>query len=520
MLRPQLCLPGSDCGPSWALSPDGRAGRAHLVGIGGTGMRSLAEVLLGWGWRVSGSDSSRESLQFPTQAGVRLYQGHAAAHLTPETELVIHSDAVPADNPELVRAGELGLPVQSYFQTLGQMMLQRQGIAVAGTHGKSTTTAMLALLLVEAGHDPTVVFGAAPVGKQGGGRAGFGRLMVVEACEYRANFLHLAPQQAVILGIEPDHFDCYGSPGQLHEAFARFARRVPSRGLLLTRYDCPVSRRVAAKAGCRTESFGFQAAADWAALDLDSHTAGRTPHAPREGLRHAERDEYNSVSPGGHAGWDFSGQRGRYAFDLVHKGKKLARVRLGVPGKHNVANALAAAALAWENGVRPEAIARGLESFAGLRRRLEWRGCWHGVTVLDDYAHHPTEVSATLRAVRQMYPGRRVWCVFQPHQASRTAHLLDELAASLENADRVLVAEIFRAREPSPRPGEVTAADLARRIRLPEGEVPGIHDSDLIFRHLETRLAPGDVLITMGAGDIGKLSNAFVDRLRQDRAAG
>jgi UDP-N-acetylmuramate--alanine ligase len=193
---------------------------------------------------------------------------------------------------------------------------------------------------------------------------------------------------------------------------------------------------------------------------------------------------------------------------------------LRVQGAHNVANALAAAALAWENGVGPELIVRGLERFAGLRRRLEWRGCWRGVTLLDDYAHHPTEVSATLRAVREMYPGRRVWCVFQPHQASRTAHLLDELAASLQNADRVFVAEIFRAREPSPRPGEVTAADLAQRIRLPESEVPDAHDTELIFRLLETRLAPGDVLITMGAGDIWKLSNAFVDRFRQDRAAG
>jgi UDP-N-acetylmuramate--alanine ligase len=393
---------------------------------------------------------------------------------------------------------------------------------------------MLASLLIEASYDPTVVLGAAPLGKQGGGRAGRGRLLVVEACEYRANFLHLAPQQAAILGIEPDHFDCYPSPDQLHEAFARFARRLPSRGLLLTPHDCRVSRKTAAQAGCRTATFGFQAAADWAALNLDGHTAGRTPHALREGVRHAERDEYDScetylfsdpcgcssVSPGGHARVAFDGQRGQYAFDLVHLGRKLARVRLRVQGAHNVANALAAAALAWENGVGPELIVRGLERFAGLRRRLEWRGCWRGVTLLDDYAHHPTEVSATLRAVREMYPGRRVWCVFQPHQASRTAHLLDELAASLQNADRVFVAEIFRAREPSPRPGEVTAADLAQRIRLPESEVPDAHDTELIFRLLETRLAPGDVLITMGAGDIWKLSNAFVDRFRQDRAAG
>ncbi len=483
MLRPHLGLPGSHSGRSWSLSQNGQPGRAHLVGIGGAGMRSLAEVLLGWGWRISGSDLSPESVRFPAKAGVRLHQGHAAAHLTPGTDLVIHSDAVPADNPELVRAGEMDLPVQTYFQTLGKLMLDRRGIAIAGTHGKSTTTAMLASILIEAGHDPTVVFGAAPLGKQGGGRPGRGPLLVVEACEYRANFLHLSPQQAVILGIEPDHFDCYRSPGRLHEAFARFARRVPNHGLLLTRHDCPVSRKTMARVGCRTATFGFHAAADWAALDLDSRL-------------------------------------GRYAFDLVHGGRKLARVRLRVHGKHNVANALAAAALAWENGVGLEPVVRGLESFAGLRRRLQWLGCWQGVTLLDDYAHHPTEVSATLRAVREMYPGRRVWCVFQPHQASRTAHLLDELAASLQNADGVFVAEIFRAREPSPRPGEVTAADLARRIRLPESEVAGVHDTDLIFRLLGTRLVPGDVLITMGAGDIGKLSNAFINRLRQDRAAG
>jgi UDP-N-acetylmuramate--alanine ligase len=414
--------------------------------------------------------------------------------------------------------------VQSYFQTLGKLMLDRRGIAVAGTHGKSTTTAMLASLLVAAGHDPTVVFGAAALGEQSGGRAGRGPLLVVEACEYRANFLHLSPQQAVILAVEPDHFDCYGSPGQLHDAFRRFARRIPEGGLLVTHHDCRVLEECLGRAdvipkaagndtspkrkqgaqpgpslalrasmdrlagptgqlGCRRETFGFQAAADWAALNLDS-------------------------------------QRGRYAFDLVRQGRKLVRVRLRVPGKHNVANALAAAALAWENGVGLEPMVWGLETFAGLRRRLERLGCWRGVTLLDDYAHHPTEISATLRAVREMYPGRRIWCVFQPHQASRTAHLLDELAASLQNADRVFVAEIFRAREPAHQPGEVTAADLARRIRLSESEVPRVHGTDLIFRLLGTRLAPGDVLITMGAGDIGKLNHAFVDRLRQDRAAG
>jgi UDP-N-acetylmuramate--alanine ligase len=365
---------------------------------------------------------------------------------------------------------------------LGRLMGERRGLAVAGTHGKSTTTAMLASLLVQAGLDPTVVYGASPLGQSTGGRAGYGPWMAAEACEYRANFLHLRPEHAVILGIEPDHFDCYDSHSGLLDAFARFARLVPPRGLLLVRRDCPAARKMIARAECRTITFGLHAGADWVAEDLVCH-------------------------------------EGRHAFSIVQGGRKLCRVQLQVPGRHNVVNALAAAALASEIGIDGRQIADGLEAFAGLRRRLEHLGSWRGVELLDDYAHHPSEVAAGLETVRQMYPGRRVWCVFQPHQVSRTAHLLDELAASLHNADMVLVAEIFRAREPDPRPGEVAAADLARRIRIADGEVPPVYRIESISRLLQTRLKPGDVLITMGAGDIRKLTNGFVDRLRQDCAA-
>jgi UDP-N-acetylmuramate--alanine ligase len=211
---------------------------------------------------------------------------------------------------------------------------------------------------------------------------------------------------------------------------------------------------------------------------------------------------------------------GRYAFTLEHQGRALAEVTLRVPGRHNVLNALAAAALAWHEGLAPVQLAAGLAGFRGLKRRLEHRGVWQGVTMLDDYAHHPTEIAAALDAVRRMFPGRRVWCVFQPHQASRTAHLLDGLAETLQNADNVLVAEIFRAREGPPQPGEVTAADLGARVRIGGTPCPRVHDQAGITAVLRAELSPGDVLVTMGAGDIGRICHELACWPGRDRAAG
>ena len=525
----------------------------------------MADVLLGWGWQISGSDCSVPSppAPFPLAGEGRLFHDHAAEHVSPETNVVIYSDAVSADNVERRRATELGIPTLSYFEMLGRLSKEHHTVAVAGTHGKSTTTAMIAHILVEAGRDPTVFCGATPLGKTSGGRAGgmpcsccpqagegpgvsdqysptnnesrtpsqpaltltlsqrarglisdnaltlsqrarglfssnaltltlsqrarglfsdnaltlsqrargliaSNDLMLVEACEYRANFLKLRPRQAAILNIEPDHFDCYDSLDEIENAFQRFAALVPPEGFLLVRQDCNSTRRATANAACRVESFGLSADADWSAQGVTE-------------------------------------DRGRFAFEIQRFGQTFCTVRLQTPGRHNVLNALAAAALAYQNGVAAEQIAAGLESFAGLHRRLELLGMWHGVTVLDDYAHHPTEITATLDTVRRMFPRHRVWCVFQPHQASRTARLLDELADSLQNADRVLVAEIFRAREGNPQQGEITAADLARETaRRGVTVLPG-HEAKEIVEILETRLAPGDVLITLGAGDVTRL---------------
>jgi UDP-N-acetylmuramate--alanine ligase len=454
---------------------------AHLIGIAGSGMQSLAAVLIRRGWRVSGSEIQRNVTDDLIRLGATTYDGHAAHNVPVDAQLVIHSDAIPADNIERRRACELAIPAMSYPEMLAELGRDSATFAVAGTHGKSTATAMAAAAMVRAGLDPTVICGASPIGCLTGGRAGAAPLLLVEACEYRANFLRLRPDVAVVLGIEPDHFDFFRSRRQLIDAFRQFAGQVRPEGLLLVNRDCHTSRRLTRDVKCWTRTFGFGHRADWTAKRLQTC-------------------------------------RGRYRFWLVERGRPVAEVALQVPGKHNVMNALAAAALATAAGANPDTIAAALSSFRGLRRRVEVIGRRGGITVIDDYAHHPTEIRATLATVRQMYPGRRVWCVFQPHQASRTASLLDELATSLHNADKIAVAEIFRAREPMARPGDVTAADLAAAVAAAGHNLLEEHDWDGIVRRVAADIRRGDVLITMGAGDIGKIRQAIYQRLRKDRS--
>jgi len=473
----------SDLPKDWICRPRGSRG-AHLVGIGGAGMRSLARVLLGWGWKLSGSDLDCSSLRFLRVRRVKLYEGHAAEHLPGDADVLIASDAVGADNPERQRAAELGIPVLSYFQALGRILSTRRGVAIAGTHGKSTTAAMLGQMLISEGpYQPTVIYGAAPLGEDCGGQPGNSLLAVVEACEHRANFLHLRPLRAAILGIEPDHFDYYRSPEQLERAFRRFAERIPADGLLVARKECPVTQRIIQGLKCRVVTFGWTPSANWSARKV----------------RH---------------------RQGRYSFSIHARRKHFCEVSLQVPGEHNVLNALAAAALADACCAFPQQIADRLGQFTGLRRRLEVVGTRRRVTLIDDYAHHPTEVAAGLRTIRQMNPRRQVWCVFQPHQASRTAHLLDELAASLQNADKVIVAEVYRSREPAPEAGEATAEDLARKVEAGGTKVFAAHEAGAILELLESRLRPGNVVVTMGAGDIRKVCDGLMERLREDRAAG
>jgi UDP-N-acetylmuramate--alanine ligase len=452
--------------------------RAHLVGIAGAGMRSLADVLDAAGWQVSGSDLEPS----PPGTPFDVRSGHDPASIDASIDVVVHSNAVPRDNSELRRARHLGVPTLSYPQMLGRLMQSRRGVAVAGTHGKSTATAMTGEILTAADCDPTVVVGAAPVGGHSGGRFGRGRWMVVEACEYRDSFRHLEPELAAILNIEPDHFDYFHSPAELLDAFARFARAVPASGLVLSRADCAVATRACAELTCDSETFGLSPPATW--------QAGAVHH-----------------------------RRGYYSFTLYSRERMVCEVKLPVPGLHNVYNALAAAALASHCGASGASIREGLARFVGLRRRLQLLGEVRDVALVDDYAHHPTEVAATLATLRQMYPGRRVWCVFQPHQASRLAGLLDEFARSLQNADKIVVADVFRARETAER-GEITAEHLRHQAADLGGDVVQLARADEIRDHLRQSLAAGDVLVTMGAGDIGRVAHELGKGLRAFRKAG
>ena len=524
------------------------------MGIGGSGMRALARVLLEKGWRLSGSDMAVGCDDPLMTTGIRCFSAHAAEQVSAEFECVIYSSAIPESNPELRRAAELGIPVLSYAEMLGLLMQGHHGLAVAGTHGKSTTTAVAAEILVAAGCDPTVIYGAAPRDGGDGGRAGTGKAVVVEACEFRRNFLNLRPRDAVILNIEPDHFDCYDSREDLEEAFARFAGLLPSDGRLIVPWNDAGVQRIAAAAGCRIETFGWADAADSVAAGVSE-----VEWAERAPCTHGRRVPPNKCPPptcllavGGEkachpiftpssplpapssplpapcslppspdwAAANVQSEQGRYSFDLVHHGRKLGRIGLSVVGRHNVFNALAAAALVADCGVSAEKIISGLARFRGLRRRLEPLGTAGGVFFWDDYAHHPSEITATLQAIREVAPEARVCCLFQPHQALRTARLLDELASSLQNAERVLIADIFRAREGPPQPGEITAADFAARTRALGQDVPGLHAPVDIQKFLQTRLTPGDVLVVMGAGDIGRIGYGLLDWFRKHRAAG
>jgi len=462
-------------------------GHAHLIGIAGSGMRSLARILLDIGWTISGSDLATGRLDDLEARGARIRIGHAAENVPEATGMVVFSDAIPENNPELQRAGERNIPTLRYFQALGLLASARETIAVAGTHGKSTVAGMIGAVLLGAGADLTLAYGADPLllgrSSRAVSRAGHGPLMVVEACEYRANFLHFHPQQAVLLGIEPDHFDCYPTDEHLEHAFSLFGRAVRAEGRLLVRHECARARRVAEAASCRIETFGLVRDAQWRAVDVASHA-------------------------------------GCSSFTACYQGRDLCRIDLKVLGAHQVANALAAVAVGLHNGVAPDQISAELSRWCGLRRRLEVVDCYAGVTWVDDYAHHPTEVSASLSAIRERFPGQRVFCVYQPHQASRTARLLDETARSLQNADCVLVTDIFRAREPLPCKGEVSAADLADRVRCLGTETPPFHNPRQCRDFLVGQLRPGDVVATLGAGNIRETGNELILWLRENRAAG
>ena len=454
--------------------------RVHFIGVGGTGMSGIAEVMCTLGYQVSGSDKADNAVtRRLAKLGIAVHREHAAANVL-GTDCVVVSSAIKPDNPELLEARAQRIPVVPRAEMLAELMRFKRGIAVAGTHGKTTTTSLTASVLAEGGIDPTFVIGGQLLAAGANARLGSGDWLVAEADESDGSFLRLNPQIAIVTNIDADHLENYGGDfAQVQAAFDEFLHRLPFYGLAVLCIDDPEVAALAERTPRHVMTYGFSEMADVRAEEVSQQ-----------------------------------GARMRFTLSLPDGAR--CPVTLALPGRHNVQNALAAAAVAWQLGIEPTAIARALEGFAGIGRRfnllsqtpLEKGGM---VTVVDDYGHHPKELEAVFEAARGGWPDKRLVVAFQPHRYSRTRDLFDDFAAVLSTADAVVLTEVYAAGE-TPVSG-ADARSLARAIRArgridpvvvgAAGELPAV---------LGDVLENGDLLLMMGAGDIGQVAQHVATR--------
>jgi UDP-N-acetylmuramate--alanine ligase len=459
-----------------------RAGSVHFMGISGAGMSALAELIVRGGGSVTGCDLRTGAAADALRArGVTIHHGHDAAHVAAAAALVMTS-AIPATHPEVIAARDRGIPVLKRAQALGSLVNRAAVLAIAGTHGKTTTTAATTAILDEAGMDPTGLVGGRMAAWGGGLRAGRDEIFVVEADEYDRSFLTLRPTAAVITSIEADHLDIYGDLGGVERAFIEFAGRVKTDGVIAICCDDEGARRVAGELSgpARVLTYGTGAGADLRALNVRQD--GRT-----------------------------------MTFDVEEDDERLGTLTLGSPGIHNVMNALGAFAVARHAGATFDAARTALRSFSGVARRFQELGSARGITVVDDYAHHPTEVSATIATARGTYPGRRIIAAFQPHLYSRTRALASEFGRALAAADMVWVSDVYPARE---APIQGVTGELVSRAAQAAGnsQVHYTTTLDEMMRALRDELRDDDVLVAMGAGDIDEMAHDLFDTLAQGAA--
>ncbi len=453
----------------------GRTRNVHIVGIGGAGMSAIAELLLKYRFSVSGSDlASGEVIEKLRELGAVIYQGHQAEHVG-TSDVVVYSSAVrPDSNVEILAAEKLGIPVIKRDEMLGELMRYKYGVCVSGTHGKTTTTAMIATMLLDAGESPTVMIGGVSDFLKGSTVVGEGKYMVIEADEYDRAFLKLTPTVAVVNSLESEHMDTYGTMDGLRDSFVQFANKVPFYGRVICCVDWPEIRRLIPRLNRRYTTFGIEEPSDVMACDIELQETGSL-------------------------------------FTVRAFGESYSGVRLGVPGRHNVLNALAAFSTGLELGLQPDRIIAGLALYSGMRRRFQirYKGP-HGLLVIDDYAHHPSEVKATVRAAREGWKEHRIVAVFQPHLFSRTAEFADEFGWALSRADAVYVAGIYPSREQASDYPGVTGelvAEAARRAGAKN--VVFAEGRDSLLAALQPEAAGGTLILFMGAGDITQTATQF-----------
>ena len=457
--------------------------RYHFIGAGGVGVSGLIGIMTRNGAIASGSDQQEGPvIEALSRSGVDITIGHNADNIHDDLDGVVISAAIKESNPELIAARKKQIPIYKYAEMLGDIMSEyEEGVAIAGTHGKSTTSGWLSFVLKEAGLEPNFIVGAdiSQLGSSSG--LGDSRIFVAEACEYDRSFLNLRPKIGVILNIEQDHLDYYRDEEEIVEAFTCFADGIRKDGVLIADgRDRNVGKVIANLAGGKkVVTFGFGTVCDFSAQNMEIC-------------------------------------EGTCCFDVYRGGKFAGKARIQLPGEHNVRNALAVIACATEAGLKTAEAIELIGEFTGIDRRLMLKSKIGGITVMDDYAHHPTEIRASLRAIRQYYEPRRIICVFQPHQYSRTRFLLDDFAESFRLADITVVPEIYFVRDTEAGKKEVNAQTLVDKILADDSKALFVNGFEGICRYLKENVRTGDLVVTMGAGDIWKVADEYIQWLREN----
>lgn len=436
-------------------------------------MSGLAEILLSHGYTVSGSDMKSSNMTEKLQrAGIKIYIGHREENVG-DCDLVVYTAAVKGDNPELVKAKQRGITAIERAVLLGQIMKKYHlSLAISGTHGKTTTTSMTSMIMLESSLDPTIHIGGELDAIGGNTRIGGNKFFITEACEYVESFLKFYPNLAIVLNIEADHLDYFKDIDHIKQAFLKFMHLVPKEGYIVACIDDENVSSLLDNLPCNIVTYGVNSPnASWTAHNIEFDSSGCA------------------------------------SYDLIKDGKKITEVRLKVPGIHNVSNSLAAAAACYTLGCETRDIQRGLESFTGTHRRFEVKGVVDNIKVVDDYAHHPSEIKATLKAAKSGNPSK-IWCVFQPHTYTRTKLLLDEFSEAFSDADEVIIADIYSAREIDT--GEIHSSILSEKINTRSNNAIYKPDFASIVDCLKENVSSGDLIITMGAGDVYKVGEMFL----------
>ena len=446
----------------------------HFIGIGGISMSGLAEILMKEGFTVSGSDSKESPLtDHLTAKGAVIFYGQKASNIIDGIDVVVYTAAIHEDNEEFIEAKRQNLPMLSRAELLGQLMTNYDTpVAVSGTHGKTTTTSMLSHIFLEGEMDPTISVGGILKAIHGNIRVGSSGLFVTEACEYTNSFLHFFPKIGVILNIDADHLDFFKDLDDIRHSFRLFAELLPENGTLVINGDIENLSYITEGLSCRVLTFGKEASLDYSASDI-------------------QYDEHGNAS-----------------FDVVKHGKPSGHITLSVGGEHNVYNALSAIAVADLLGIPEEVTQKGLLSFHGTDRRFEYKGEFNGITVIDDYAHHPTEIEATLKSAAH-YPHKELWCIFQPHTYTRTKSLFDEFAQTLSHADHLILADIYAARETDTL--GISSEQLARAAAAHGCDAIYLPSFEAIESYVKEHCKNGDLLITMGAGDVVNIGEELLN---------